>query len=198
MVEDLRAGRQVTDFRFDQIFPPRIRELSPIHWTPVDVAARVAKLLVRSEKTRVLDVGSGCGKLCLVGAASTPGYFIGIEQRPHFVEVARDAAKELSLERATFIPGNMTDQDWGLFDAFYLFNPFYEHLVESIQMDDTISFAEQMHADYVETVRAKLQSLRPGARVATYHGFGGEIPMGFQLLRKEPAATGFIELWLKI
>ena len=31
LVEDLRGGRKVTDFRFDQVYPPSIRKLSETH-----------------------------------------------------------------------------------------------------------------------------------------------------------------------
>ena len=44
-----------------------------MHWTPVHVARRAAQFLVTGPETRVLDVGSGPGKFCLVGALATQG-----------------------------------------------------------------------------------------------------------------------------
>ena len=61
--------RSIEDEKFDQIYPARIRKLSPLQWTPVRVAAEAAKLLVTVPGTRVLDIGCGPGKFCLVGAA---------------------------------------------------------------------------------------------------------------------------------
>lgn len=198
LVEDLRCGRKVTDFRFDQVYPPTIRKLSETHWTPIEVIGRAAELLVANDKTRVLDVGSGCGKFCTVAALSWRGKFIGIEQRPHLAEVARKSAEELGASQASFIHGNMADLDWSLFDAFYLFNPFYENKVKSIRIDDTVSHNLSKFNRYIEIVRAKLSAARPGTKVATYHGFGGDMPIGYHLIQREPAGTSTLELWMKL
>lgn len=198
LAEDLRGGRKVTDFRFDQVYPAPIRKLSRIHWTPVEVAIRAAELLVTSEISRVLDVGSGCGKFCTVGALSSRGRFFGVEQRPHLVKVARAAAKELGADQVSFFPGNMTELNWSLFDSFYLFNPFYENQVKSIRMDDTVSHNQDKYVRYIEAVRTRLRAARPGTLVATYHGFGGEVPFGYELAKKEPIGTSYLELWVKV
>jgi protein-L-isoaspartate O-methyltransferase len=139
VAEDLQGGKMVTDFRFDQVYPPTIRKLSQTHWTPVEVAIRAAELLATSRQTRVLDVGSGCGKFCTVAALSNPAHFIGIEQRPHLLATAKKAAAELGASQASFIPGNMADLDWSFFDAFYLFNPFYENVLKAIRIDETVA-----------------------------------------------------------
>ncbi len=198
IVEDLRGGKRVTDFRFDQVYPPTIRKLSGTHWTPVEVAVRAAELLATTEKTRVLDIGSGSGKFCTIGTLFTRAHFIGVEQRPHLTEVARKIAEELGAAQASFIDGNMIDLDWSFFDSFYLFNPFYENQVKSIRIDDTVSHNEDKFQRYVETVRTKLRLARPGTKVATYHGFGGNMPLGYHLARKERLGSSFLELWVKL
>lgn len=195
---DIRSGRVVTDFRFDQVYSPPIRKLSRVHWTPVEVAIRASELLVGSERTRVLDIGSGSGKFCILGAMSSPGQFTGIEQRPHLVEAARSAAKELGADRASFQLGNMVDLDWEAFDAFYLYNPFYENMIKDIRIDDTVSHSQERFRRYVEAVRSKLREARTGTQVATYHGFGGDLPLGFHLLRQEPAGSSCLEVWVKL
>lgn len=196
--EDLRGGRRVTDFRFDQVYPTAIRHLSEIHWTPVEVAIRAAELLVNDAKTRVLDVGSGCGKFCTVAALASQGQFTGIEHRAHLTEVAEKATEELGARNASFIRGNMTDLDWSFFDAFYLFNPFYENKEKSIRIDSTVSMGMDKFNRYVEIVRMKLKLAATGTRVATYHGFGGEIPLGYYRVKKEPVGTSYLELWVKL
>src|SRR4051812_35610539 len=100
-----------------------MRELSETHWTPVEVAIRAAEFLADHNKTRILDVGSGCGKFCLVAALSCSGQYIGVEQRPHLVETARKASNELRATHVTFIQDNMAELDWSFFDGFYFFNP---------------------------------------------------------------------------
>ena len=198
ILEDLRGGRKVTDFRFDQIYPVEMRNFSEIHWTPVEVAIRAAELLVDHDGTRVLDVGSGCGKFCTVAALSCPGQFIGVEQRPRLVEIARKTVNELNVRNAVFIQNNMTELDWSFFDGLYLFNPFYEHKVESIRIDTTLSYSQDKFARYVEIVKSKLKLVRAGTKVVTYHGFGGDIPFGYQCLKREPAGTSYLELWIKM
>jgi predicted RNA methylase len=192
---DLRCGRRVTDFRFDQIYPSTIRELSQTHWTPVDVAIRAAKLLVTNQNTRVLDIGSGCGKFCTIGALSSPGQFAGVEQRPYLLQTARETCDELGAS-ATFIQGNMADLDWSLFDSFYLFNPFYENREADIRIDDTIPLSLETFEQYIRVVRAKLRCAKVGTRVVTYHGFGGDVPYGYHLVKREPLGTSVLELWV--
>lgn len=197
IIQDLRAGRHVTDSCFDQIYPQTIRDLSLKHWTPIEVARRAVRLLVADQKTRILDVGSGCGKLCIVGALTSHGQFIGIEQRPPLVEIALAAAAALRATQASFIPGNMADLDWDFFDGFYLFNPFYEHCDPPTQMDKAIAFSEERFERYVRIVEGKLKMARAGTRVVTYHGFGGHFPSGFRRVLHEPAGTSELELWIK-
>ena len=197
LIADLRGGRKVADLRFDYVYPSAIRNLSRTHWTPVEVAIRAAELLTFSPETRVLDVGSGCGKFCTVAALSGRGRFVGIEQRPHLFATAKKAAEELGANRASFVFGNMADLDWSHYDAFYLFNPFHENLMKSIRIDETVPFMKGAYTRYVEIVRAKLWIARNGTRVATYHGFGGDMPLGYRRVKKEPMGTDFLELWIK-
>src|SRR6187399_1923762 len=99
----------IEDEKFDQIYLPSIRQLSPIFWTPVAVAAEAAKLLGTTKETRVLDVGCGVGKFCLVAASLSEGRFTGIEQRAELVAAARKAAADLNLEGVEFLHANLID-----------------------------------------------------------------------------------------
>ena len=49
----------IDDQEFDQIYPARIRKLSPLQWTPVRVAAEAAKLLATVPGTRMNIDGLG-------------------------------------------------------------------------------------------------------------------------------------------
>ena len=197
IIQDLSTGRLVMDLLFDQVFPAEVQSLSGVHWTPVRVARRAAQLLVASDRTRVLDVGSGCGKLCILGALITPGQFTGIEQRGNLVGVAQGAASALGAERASFIHGDMRDLVWDSFDSFYFFNPFYEHQVPGIAQDDSLALCAETFGDYVEVVQSKLKNLRAGTRVVTYHGLGGPMPYGYHRVLREPAGSDVLELWVK-
>ncbi|MFZ1221036.1 MAG: methyltransferase domain-containing protein [Chthoniobacterales bacterium] len=90
----------IEDEKFDLIYPAKIRRLSPIFWTPVAVAAEAVKWLVSAPGQRVLDIGCGPGKFCLVAASLADGQFTGVEQRIDLVTAARQAAIELGIPPA--------------------------------------------------------------------------------------------------
>jgi len=97
LLDRLLSGAQVADLEFDAIYPQWVRRLSEQHWTPLDVCIRAAELLVTDERSTVLDVGSGAGKFCLIGAASTGATFVGVEQA---AAARRDRARDPRAEPA--------------------------------------------------------------------------------------------------
>lgn len=64
---DTRLVPSETDRAFDRLLPEHLRRLSHEHWTPVDVAIRATALLCPASGTRILDIGSGVGKPCVIG-----------------------------------------------------------------------------------------------------------------------------------
>ena len=198
LLSDLKAGRRVNDFRFDELFPPLIRKLSGIHWTPVAVAVRAAELLAAGVESHILDIGSGCGKFCFIGALTTGSRFTGVEQREYLVETARRIAGRWEITNASFIHSNMINLDWNSFNGFYLFNPFYENITREIRLDDDVSLNEEKYRGYIKFVEEKLEDLAYGTRVVTYHGFGGQMPKGYECVLREPAGTSQVELWIKM
>jgi SAM-dependent methyltransferase len=184
-----------TDFRFDQLFPEDQRVRSLLHWTPMKVARRVAELLGTSPSTRVLDIGSGVGKVCLVGAQLTESTWCGVEQDADMVAAARDAATTLGLgHRVSFIHGDADDVDWSGFDAFYLFNPFAEQLLGS---DEGQAARKQQYVAMVSRTQERFEACASGTRVLTYHGFGGDLPSSYVVLHREPALADELILWEK-
>src|SRR4051812_34171547 len=97
VLETIRTNQSTTDAVFDAIYPPSIRLSGEVHWTPVVVARRAAELLVTGRGTRVLDVGSGVGKVCIVGALTSDGEFTGVEQRGTLVRIARDVVRRYAI-----------------------------------------------------------------------------------------------------
>jgi cyclopropane fatty-acyl-phospholipid synthase-like methyltransferase len=194
----LEDGRYVPDQEFDRIFPEDIRSLSEIHWTPIEIARRAAGLLVVDATTRVLDVGSGCGKFCLVGSLTTSGQFHGVEQRPHLVQLARSLTEAYGMKRVVFTESDVRTIDWSRFQSFYLYNPFIENIYDPIGgVDESIALSESRYFEVVRWVQAKIDSLPLGTRVATYHGFGGHMPSGYRLIVQEPCGGDFLRLWIK-
>lgn len=190
--------RRLVDSVFDDVYPTTVRAVSSSFWTPVAVATRAAELLVQSASTRVLDIGSGAGKFCIVGAAVTGARFTGIEHRQHLVQVARLAADRLGIDGACFVHGSFDTVDVASFDAVYLFNPFGENLWDTDDfLDDTVELSRERFMADIDHVERLLTEARVGTRVVTYHGFGGEMPFGYRLVLSEYRHSGDLELWVK-
>jgi ubiquinone/menaquinone biosynthesis C-methylase UbiE len=164
----------------EAVLPAHLRHLSSVHWTPSAVAARAVEWLAPAEAMRVLDVGSGVGKLCLIGAMRTSSHWYGVERERPLVASAIEAAETLGLrERTCFLHGDALAIDWSAFEALYFYNPF----------DPGTDIAH---------VEARLAALRPGVRVVTYCGFGGVMPAGYDQMASETIEDGELALWVRL
>jgi tRNA A58 N-methylase Trm61 len=188
-----------SDESFDEQLPPGLQLKSSVFFTPIDVARNVAALLAPEPGMRVLDIGAGAGKFCLAGAVEIPtATFVGVECRGHLVRLANYLARRLQLPNARFIHADALDLDWSEYDAFYLYNPFAEQLLEAaFMLDHTIVLDPQNFVRYVSAVRERLALARVGTRVVTYHGYGAPTLPGYELARKDAAGSDWIELWIK-
>jgi hypothetical protein len=191
----LRAGSALDDAAFDRLYPDAVGRLSIVHWTPVVVARRAAVLLAPIAGMRVLDVGAGAGKLCCLGAVVCAGTWHGIERDPALVAVATAVARDLEVDHCTrFRAGDALAADWSGYDSVYLYNPF-----ESQRFGGGFAHAagDAGFSEQVAAAEARLAELAPGARVVTFHGFGGEMPPGFALAELEEIEGGELALWIR-
>jgi hypothetical protein len=196
--ESLPPG-MLSDAEFDRLLAPGLRARSEVHFTPAAVARRAAQLLVAVPGTRVLDVGSAVGKFCVIAAVTSPdAWFVGVERRSHLVAVAGAIVRQLAIANVSVVHGDALEVDWSGFDAFYLFNPFGEHLGDGTPpLDDRIELHPEYYAFYVRAVRERLAAAAAGSRVVTYHGFGCRPPPGYALTAREAIGTDCLELWIK-
>jgi 2-polyprenyl-3-methyl-5-hydroxy-6-metoxy-1,4-benzoquinol methylase len=192
-------ARLASDEIFDSVYEKPMRVLSKRHWTPVAVAARAAELLTQAGATRILDVGSGVGKFCLVGAMGTDAEFVGIDRRENLVDVARETAAGLRVTRATFVHANVTDVSFEGFDGVFLFNPFFEHVRQGLRpIDGTAERSRNTYRVLVAATLAKLRTLASPGVVVTFAGFGGRVPPdAFEFLGEEAAGNDWLEMWVK-
>ena len=185
------------DEAFDRMYPVLIRDLSAIHWTPFRVARRAAELLDLPASSRVLDVGSGVGKFCLVASKHSPATFVGMERRRNLVELAEAARAEMGAERVAFLHADALLADWTGFDAVYFYNPFGEHFLDEIERIDSERYGMGEYSRAVRAAYDHLEGMPAGTRVALYHGFGTAMPAGYQPVHRELCGTGTLELWQK-
>jgi SAM-dependent methyltransferase len=197
LADALEEGIAISDGVFDLLYPRSARLVSSVFWTPVSVAMRAAELLVLDGATRVLDVGSGVGKFCVVGALATGASFTGIEQRAHLVTIARETARRVGA-RATFIEGRLASDSLRDIDAIYFFNPFAENAFPpEDHLDHTVELSLDRALSDVELAERLLAEAKVGMRVVTYHGFGGDMPPTYTLQLTEKHRTDQIDFWVK-
>jgi SAM-dependent methyltransferase len=193
---EIRSG-DLADEAFDGRLPEPLQDKAPRYFTPVAVAREAARLLAPRPGMSVLDVGSGVGKFCIAAANEVPtATFTGVEWRPQLVHLAMLLARQTATTNARFILADALEVDWSTFDSFYFFNPFAEQLFEPDEMlDATIELDPTSFSRYVTEVWQRLARAPIGTRVATYHGFGGSRPPGYEqvVLSGSPQ----LQLWIK-
>lgn len=192
----LRSGDLVKDDEFDALYPLWLRGLvAETYFTPVAVAKVAAQFLAPTPGARVLDIGSGTGKFCMVGVSCTAGVFTGIELRESLCNYSQSLVMAHNLANIKFINANIIEIDFQQFDAFYFFNSFYENLYPKLALDNSIFLSKSLYTQYSRYVFAQLSSLPRGTKLATYFSFADEIPNTYKLV-----STAFgrkLKLWEK-
>lgn len=197
VIDDLRQGLEITDDAFDSLYPASVQSLSARQWTPVIVAKLAAAYLVNDVKgTKVLDIGSGCGKFCLIGAATTKGNFYGVEQRENLVDLSKKIAFKNQLPTAAFIHTNIAAISFAEYNAFYFFNPFFENISSSSIIDNKVLRSKALFFQYSKYVHDQLCEMPIGTRVATYWSICNEVPESYDI--ESVAFNGKLVFWKKI
>ncbi|MDE3185332.1 MAG: methyltransferase domain-containing protein [Bacteroidota bacterium] len=187
----------VSDLIFNSLYPKPIQEVAEKHWTPINVAKKAAAFLATSENVKVLDIGSGSGKFCLIAAHEHPlTTFYGVEQRQHLVDLSTDLAKQLELENVTFTCDNICNIDFEKYDHFYFYNSFYENVPGTQKIDSTIKYSEELYNFYNRYLYRQLKKKPEGTRLVTYHSFGSEIPAGYEVVNTD--YNEFLKFWIKV
>jgi SAM-dependent methyltransferase len=192
----INAGIKVDDNDFDAMYTSQLKEISKIHFTPVDVAKTAARFLVNKPGAKVLDIGSGAGKFCMIGAACTNGFFTGVEQRQHLYQLSGFLSRCYNLTNVQFMHGNFMEIEFRQFDAVYFFNAFYENIFPTNSMDSTVPLDKALYTLYSEYMREQLQEMPVGTRLATYFSFMDEVPPCYKIQSTEFDRK--LKLWEKV
>lgn len=177
----------LTNNNFDELYPPAIRSLSRLHWTPVEVAQKAGRFLAVTPGAKILDIGSGVGKFCLNAGYHHPDCeFYGVEQRKSLITVANQVQQQLGITNTTFIHANFTQLDYAGFDHFYYYNSFYENLIdESLYIDNNIDHSESLYDYYTEYLYKILEKRPAGTRLVTFQSSYERIPAGYRLVESD-------------
>ncbi len=169
---------------FNQLYNPYIQQIAEFHFSLVDVALAAAAYLVDAPTSKVLDIGAGAGKFCLIGAATTNGHFTGIELRANLVKIAQDLSTAHQISNTTFIEDNITNIEFKHYSAFYHFNAFYENIDPTGIIDQTIPLNKELYTSYSQYVKKQLQTMPIGTKLATYFSYKEEVPNDYKAVKK--------------
>jgi hypothetical protein len=194
--KSLKKNIDIEDSAFNMLYSTRIRRLSERHWTPVAIAKIAADYLVDKPNKKVLDIGAGVGKFCLVGAASTKGIFYGVEQRASLTKLSKKIAEKHNVENVEFIHSNITDISFSDYDAFYFYNSFFENIDTSCPIDKIVVPNSELFLSYSNYVRDQLNKTPKYTRLVTYWSTWEEIPESFDL--EYTACDGILNFWKKM
>ncbi len=185
----------IDDAGFENLLSESVQGHSFVHWTPIEVIKTAVDWLGTSKDNRVLDIGSGVGKFCLVGAMHSNARFTGIELRENLYHEAQKLKEELELANVEFIHTDVKNIDFKNYTSFYFYNPFCEHIAVSGAIDDQIPFDEDTFYAYQDLVEQQLKETPKGTRLVKYCSPELEISMDFDL--HEMYFDGQLQLWIK-
>ncbi len=183
------------DGAFEKALHESVQGHSYIHWTPVEIIKTAVDWLGASSSNRILDIGSGVGKFCLIGSMNSNAHFTGIELRENLFLEAQRLKKELNATNVEFIHCDVKEVDFSQFTAFYFYNPFCERIAISGTIDDQIPFDEESFYDYQNLVEEQLKRAPKGTRLVKYCSPELEISMDFDL--HDMCSEGLLQLWIK-
>ncbi|NOT36344.1 MAG: methyltransferase domain-containing protein [Saprospiraceae bacterium] len=177
----IQSNIEVKDREFDLIYPKSFKSISKFHFTPVCIAKEAARYLVTNKETKVLDVGSGAGKFCMIGSVVTEGYFYGVEHRIKLSNLANRITKHYELSNVEFIHSNITDIQFNLYNSFYSYNPFYENIAKTGRIDNKLHFSNEQYEAYSSYMKSQLSTMPIGTKLVTYFSYLKEVPDSYKV-----------------
>ena len=194
--ELLKLNLDIPDSDFNAIYSAKISSLARKHWSSVSVSKLASEFLVERPGTKVLDIGSGAGKFCMIGAANTKGHFTGVEQRAELVELSTQLSESYRIHNVNFIHANITSIKFTDYDSFYFYNSFYENIDILNSIDDTVRLDIQLYHQYSVHLVEQLASLPIGTRLVTFCSPLSIIPQSFKL--QDSTNGGLLKFWEKV
>ncbi len=193
--ERLKQKISCSDLLFDKIYPKAYQEHSARHFTPVKIAIKAAKLLVDSPSDKILDIGSGVGKFCCIGAAVTDANFYGVEKRKTLINLSNKIKRHYKLKNAHFMNDDFTKIDFKKFNGIYFFNSFHENFDETCVLDNTSKVSLTAYKKYHNDLILKLNECVKGTKLVTFHTFKNKIPSTYQFI--DMNETGLLKFYIK-
>lgn len=192
----IKSNLCVPDSEFNSIYPDKIKQAAAKHFSPVEVSKIASNYLADKKGVRILDIGAGAGKFCMIGSAYTEGYFVGVEQRRSLHNLSKQIADQYNLTNIEFINSNIQDINFKEFDAFYFFNSFYENIAQSEELTDEIELRISLYNRYSSYVKGQLDKMPKGTKLVTYFSSVSVTPESYYLIAY--AFDNKLKMWEKI
>ena len=185
--------RHSSESSFDLLLTKENRKLSATFWTPEEVVQTAIDWLKLDAESKVLDIGSGVGKFCLLAAEKSEANFTGIEIRKHLVEEAKRLQDILQINNCKFIHSDIKEIDFQQFNTFFYYNSFCEHLAINEIIDSTIELKESLQRRYEDFLFQQFENLAPDSKIITYFSGNLALPSNFELIKLNKDNT--LALW---
>jgi SAM-dependent methyltransferase len=122
---------------------------------------------------RVIDIGSGTGKFCLIAAKLNPDiHFTGVEITEKYWEESMRLKDILGITNVEFLLQDYKDVDITNFDGIYIFNPFV--MSKDDPYGKKYQFGIKQDKEYFELVekfKADLLKANVGTKLIMYNPF---------------------------
>ncbi|SFX00102.1 methyltransferase domain-containing protein [Cytophaga hutchinsonii] len=196
IIDQLRIQKNIPDEEFDAIYPFEIRELSERHWTSVFVAKTAADFLCNQRPVKVLDIGSGAGKFCFVGAALHPSsQFHGIDIRENFIQLSNNLKEQYAVANVSFFQQDALEMDLTGYGGIYFFNSFQEKIDPTSVIDHNSKVSVEQYIQYTNHIFNELNKVPAGTKLVTYYSEDFCVPGSFRLLATH--FNGELKFYLK-
>jgi SAM-dependent methyltransferase len=185
IIEKLKYEKIVSDEEFDLIYPSDIKSLSKRHWTPVSIAKIASDFLCYDKDLKILDIGSGVGKFCMVGATLKPQcQFFGIDIRENYIKLSNKLKGSYRIRNVEFLNKDILELSLNYYDCIYFFNSFQERIDNTAYIDNYSELSYDLYKDYTKHIFSQFDSMPIGTRIATYHTADFYIPGNYTMVGK--------------
>lgn len=185
----------ITEESFTRLLPDYLQRASRLYFTPVHIAKIASQWLTEGQAKKILDIGAGVGKFCMVGAINSTSHFYGVEHRPSLAELGNKLIDYFGIANATVLNENVMNVDFSNYDAFYLYNPFFENLIAPKRLNNEVVLNGILYAHYLRHTEEQLSKTKVGTHLVTFHGNNFEVPDCYDKA-KESEDTA-LKLWIK-
>jgi hypothetical protein len=175
----IERGELPPDELMDALLPDDLKAHADQHFAGCYAIKLAAAFLSESAQPKILDIGSGSGKFCQLGALLQPqSHFTGVEYRASLVNLAIEISASLSLANVAFLHQNVIDVSFVDFNSFFMFNPFLEHRNSVARMKDFTDVPEN-ETIYFSHVYEQFAHCVPDTRIVTLYVSHSQIPNNF-------------------